>query len=147
MLCRHGTKNWSGSDPECGFDEEGKFREENWMCFLVQNVRDLMNQWNSPEDKEYCPTGHCWWDDDSYVGVLYIPYSMMPYTEMISPLTSSMVIMTWYKSRGRTDSFRILGGDGTLREGNESDAVEILRIFSKYHNYDNLAQSIKKENK
>ena len=45
MLCRHGKKDWNGSDPKCAFDEEGKFREENWNCFLLTAVRGLMNQY------------------------------------------------------------------------------------------------------
>jgi len=124
LLCRHGKKDWSGMDPVCAFDEDGKFRENNWSCRLMSKVRTLMGQWN-----EATP-GNYWWDDDDSHGVLYVT-SEVGRKEVDSYLRGCYVLIDWYKSRGKTDNFRILQGD-TIREGTEADALELTRIYSVY---------------
>jgi len=124
LLCRHGVKYWTGDDPCCAFDEAGNFRENNWNCFLMTKVRELCGQWD-----EDAP-GNCWWDEDQYYGVIYIP-TWFAGEEVKSPLRGCFVLMDWYKSRGRTDSFRILAGD-IVRQGTEEDAEEIAGIFEDY---------------
>ena len=136
ILCRHGEKHWNGSDPECAFDEEGKFREENWNCFLLNTVRSLMNQHFFVDDVDTdCPYGKCWWDEDSYQGVLYLPCGDNWWNDERDELKGAVVLMTWYKSRGRTDTFQIVSRN-TVREGTEKDAVAILEIMKEYHEYD-----------
>jgi len=136
MLCRHGEKHWNGSDPECAFDEEGVFRDNNWNCFLLNTVRSLMNQ----DDDEGCPYGKCWWDADEYQGVLYLPCGDNWWDEERGDLLGAVVLMTWYKSRGRTGTFRIVSRN-TIREGTEKDAIEILKIMKDYHTYDSSRTS------
>ncbi len=123
LFCRHGEKDWMGADPCCAFNEDGTFRENNWSCVLMSKVRDLMGQWS---DSAY---GHCWWDDDQHYGVLYIQ-SWVHGKEVDSYLQGTFVLLDWYKSRGKTDSFRILQGD-VVREGTEKDALEIVKIYMK----------------
>jgi len=126
LLCRHGEKDWSGADPRCAFDEDGTFREHNWNCFLIGKVRSLMGQWH-----EKAP-GHYWWDDDQNYGVLYIPsWINIDQKQIDSYLQGCFILLDWYKSRGRTDSFRILRGD-VIREGNEKDAKELVKLYSSW---------------
>ena len=88
----------------------------------MSQVRCLMGQgWLGPN--EGMP-GNYWWDDDQNYGVLYIR-SWMHQKETDSYLSGAFVILDWYKSRGATDSFRILQGD-TIRQGTEKDAEEIV---------------------
>jgi len=124
LLCRHGEKDWGGADPCCAFDEDGAFREHNWNCFLMSKVRSLMGQWT---DEDKAP-GNYWWDDDQSYGVLLIPSFV---NEIDSHLRGCFVLIDWYKSRGKTDSFRILRGD-TLRNGTEKDAQELVSLYSVY---------------
>ncbi len=128
LLCRHGEKDWNGGDPECAFDKEGKFREDNWNCFLMSKVRCLMGQrwFGSREDTM---PGYFWWDEDQNYGVLYIR-SWINRKEIDSYLNGAFVLLDWYKSRGRTESFRILQGD-TIRQGTEEDAQEIVRLYTE----------------
>ncbi len=128
LLCRHGEKDWNGGDPECAFDEHGKFREDNWNCFLMVKVRCLMGQGWFGSREEGMP-GYYWWDEDQNYGVLYIR-SWMHQKETDSYLNGAFVLLDWYKSRGATDSFRILQGD-IVRQGTEGDAEEIVRLYAE----------------
>ena len=121
LLCRHGEKDWNGADPCCAFDESGKFREGNWNCQLMAEIRHLCSPWN-----EAAP-GHYFWSDDQYYGVLYVS-SWIDRTEVDSYLLGAFILLDWYKSRGATDSFRILQRN-VVREGTEKDAQEIVRIY------------------
>jgi hypothetical protein len=135
MLCKHGEKHWKGDDPVCAFDENGEFTNDNWNCFLLNTVRGLMNQWKDETDSDYCPYGKCFMDyPDTYTGVLYIPCDDNWWDDERDDLLGALVVMDWYKSRGRTDSFRIVTYKG-IREGTEQDAIEILKKMKKYHNY------------
>jgi len=126
LLCRHGKKEWRGSDPCCAFDEDGKFRERNWNCRLMSKIRSLMGQWADDEDNV---PGHYWWDEDQNYGVLYIPaWLNIEKKQIDSYLLGCFILIDWYKSRGKTDSFRVLEGD-KIRQGTEGDALEIARIF------------------
>jgi len=123
LLCQHGKKDWSGMDPVCAFDEIGRFRKNNWNCILMSKVRALMGQW-APD--KYNAPGNYYWDDDQSYGVLLVPSF-----DNDSYLGGTFVHLEWYKSRGRTDNFRILQGD-VIREGTETDAQELTRIYSAY---------------
>ena len=124
LLCRHREKDWSGADPECGFNEDGTFRESNWRCWLLSQVRSLMGQYD-----EEAP-GQCWWDDDQNYGVLYVStWADGVWGE--SYLKGCFILMDWYKSRGATDSFRVLEGN-IVRLGTEKDAEELVRLYSQF---------------
>lgn len=129
LLCRHGKKDWSGMDPVCAFGQDGKFRENNWNCLLMSKVRALMGQCWFLSDYKNAP-GHWWWDDDDSHGVLYVA-SEVDKKEVDSYLQGCYVLIDWYKSRGKTDSFRILQRD-IIRAGIEADALELTRIYSAY---------------
>ena len=125
LMCRHGKRDWRGADPVCAFDESGKFREWNWNCILMSKVRSLMGHWAKPGST----SGHYWFDDDQNYGVLYIP-SWIDRKQVDSYLMGAFVLLDWYKSRGRTDSFRILQRD-IVRQGTEKDAEEIVRLYAE----------------
>ena len=95
-----------------------------------------MNQYYEQDEDGFCPYGVCWWDEDQYQGVLYLPYGDNWGDEERKELLGAIVLMGWYKSRGCTDSFNILSR-GVVREGTEQDAVRILEIMKEYHDYDN----------
>lgn len=116
LLCRHGKKDWAGADPNCAFGEDGFFKQDNWSCLLMSEVRGLCSQWSDDG------SGTNLWHDDSYIGV--IPIQDDTYE---SPLSGRFAILTWYKSRGRTDGFWITDGY-EMRVGHEGDAEEILRL-------------------
>ena len=126
MRCRHGDlpENWS--EPECAFDEEGNFIDDNWNCLLMSKVRCLCNQWD-----EHNP-GFNLWHEDEYMGIIRIPCIVDLADEFVdSPLAGRFAILTWYKSRGATDGFWICDGD-EMRLGTEDDANEIVKLFQDY---------------
>ena len=124
MLCRHGKQDWCGDPPECAFDENGNFTSDNWNCFLMNALRRLLD----PMAVENFPYGTYFWDEDENTGVIYIPDPDFEGGE----LRGALVILKWYKSRGRTDSFQIVKGD-KVRNGTEKDALFIAKLFQKYH--------------
>ena len=77
--CSTRVKDWSGDDPKCGFDKDGNFLEDNWMCDTLNALRDM--------------EGQDVWCDDTYVKV-------------VSRCDVGHGILSWYKRRGRTDEFR-----------------------------------------
>jgi len=127
MLCRHGEQDWCDSAPECAFTEDGRFTGDNWNCALMNALRELV----SPSREEPFPYGASFWDEDMNTGVIYVPDPDFEGGE----LRGALVVLEWYKSRGRTDSFRIVK-DGKVRVGTEEDALFIAEYFKDYHSYD-----------
>ena len=118
----------------CAFDENGIFTDDNWSCKLMTEVRGLMNQHTNEEESDFCPYGKCWWDEDQYQGVLYVPYWING--ELVeSRLKGKLISISWYKSRGRTDSFMIID-TWKNKLGTEDDALELIKLFSKWNDYD-----------
>ncbi len=132
MLCRHGEQDWCGSPPECAFTEDGRFTGDNWNCALMNALRELV----SPYREEPFPYGECYWDNDYYMGIIYIPTpedSLDIYEP--HPLSNAIVILEWYKTRGRTNKFKIVKGY-EVRDGTEEDALFLAEYFKDYHDYD-----------
>ena len=93
--CSTRVKDWSGDDPKCGFDKDGNFLEDNWMCDTLNSLREM--------------EGQDVWCDDTYVKV-------------VSRCDVGHGILSWYKHRGRTDEFRngwLWFERGTLRFAQE----------------------------
>jgi hypothetical protein len=91
--CSTAKKDWSGDDRKCGFDKDGNFLEDNWMCATLIALREM--------------EGQDVWCDDSYM-------------KIVSCCDVGHGILSWYKRRGRTDDFRDGGFDrGTLRFAQE----------------------------
>lgn len=79
--CSERGKTWEGSDPECSFSSDGKFRSAGWNCGTANALRDLVCQ-----DEEDSPRV---WSEDNNAALL--------------PWDGAFVLLTWYKHRGRTD--------------------------------------------
>ena len=128
MKCRHGEQDWVGHRPECAFDEKGNFVEENWNCFLITKLRQLCGSYCTEID-----SGDYFWDDDESTGTFFVKDTEYDETKKNygrSYLHGLLVILRWYKSRGKTDSFKILKGSHTVN-GTERDALEIVRLYEK----------------
>ena len=88
--CIERGQTWNGDTPICGFDENGNFLDENWMCATLLALREM-----GEENKVRC--------NDQNMTIL-------------SHYDVGFGILSWYKSRGRTDDFRTEYFErGTLR--------------------------------
>ena len=76
--CKERGQTWIGDPPICGFDKDGNFLKSNWNCATLNALRQNL------ETNVQC--------NDYNVGVL-------------SRTDVGFGILTWYKNRGRTDSF------------------------------------------
>lgn len=127
--CRHGKRDWMGSDPICAFDSKGTFLSENWNCRLLNRVAFLVSPDN--DGKTYKKVGKDWveakikqtvypyqYDDDQYAGLIPIKD------------TGTFALISRYKIHGRVDGFWILDNN-TIRKGTEVDARLILSLYDK----------------
>jgi len=76
-FCDERGKTWEGSDPKCAFEAE-IFNSDNWNCATMNKLRDL-----AVDCKAYA--------DDQSCAIIPIPDDY------------EFVILSWYKSRGRTE--------------------------------------------
>lgn len=105
MICRHGIQIWSGDPPSCAFTEDGKFISDNWSCRLMARLRALCDNWSDKSPFPYV------YSEDQNIGVI--------------SFGGNFAILSWYKSRGRTDAFWITDGH-EIRPGTEQDAYDII---------------------
>ena len=79
--CQERIKDWHGADPDCGFDDAGKFTTENWNCATLNALRDMCE------------------------GV----YSEDSRAALVS-CEEGWLVVYWYKRRGRTDEVYLFDG-------------------------------------
>jgi len=129
LLCRHGKRMWSGSDPICAFDFKGNFMSENWNCRLLNSVAFLVSPDN--DGKTYKKVKGKWVDAKQKHAVFPYQYNDDQYAGLI-PIKDSGVfaLISRYKIHGRVDGFWILDNN-LIREGTEADAKMILRLYDK----------------
>jgi hypothetical protein len=89
--CIERGQTWNGDPPRCGFDENGNFIENNWNCATLNALREL-----AEENAVF---------SDSHQQSISV----------IQKYDVGHGILSWYKSRGRTDDFRDTYFEGTLR--------------------------------
>uniref|UniRef100_A0A6M3X6K6 Uncharacterized protein n=1 Tax=viral metagenome TaxID=1070528 RepID=A0A6M3X6K6_9ZZZZ len=112
MKCKHWKKipSCCVGDLVCAFNLNGDFDSDNWNCYLMNQLRDI-----AEENKV--------WSDDQYC-------SIIPYGE-----GGRFAVLYWYKSRGKTEKFWIIGWDENqhtmIRKGTEFDALEIVNEHVK----------------
>jgi hypothetical protein len=94
--CIERGQTWSGDAPECGFDKDGNFLENNWNCATLNALREMGEE------------GRVWCDEQNMT--------------IIKRDDVGHGILSWYKSRGRTDDFR----DGYFERGTLKFAQELL---------------------
>lgn len=95
--CESRVKNWNGDDPECGFDILGNFKVDNWKCDTLSRFRKIAY------DKDYDVYGGS--DQNGC---------------MIPDGNGNFIVMTWYKSRGKTDTLHIINNNITIKDVIES---------------------------
>lgn len=89
MACDLRGKTWQGSDPVCGFTN-GSFNPENWNCATLNTLRHiaaLLDTVQSMEDTSLATIPTKGDDHDGWI------------------------VLSWYKSRGRTSSARFMFDD------------------------------------
>jgi len=116
-LCRKRGKTWKGSNPVCAFDENGKFVYDNWNCAMMNKLRELIDNpnvisWTYRDDMS-----------SASIGVIKIP------EEVLS--TQGYLVMTWYKSRGRTSRAYIMCDEMSPEELTLQVAEEIIMALDK----------------
>lgn len=88
-LCQERGKTWQGDDPKCAFPE-GIFDESNWNCATMNKLRNLAERYGNYEWQEDMNIASLKLNTDDYLG---------------------WVVLTWYKSRGRTGTASYITDD------------------------------------
>lgn len=93
--CQTRGKTWEGSDPRCAFPA-GVFTPDNWNCATMNALRDLSDALD-----------RSWRDDNAAASMGYVPIG-----DALDG-ASGYVVMSWYKSRGRTGQAWTMWDDDT----------------------------------
>ena len=88
--CEQRGKTWKGDDPRCAF-ESGEYSPDNWMCATMGALRAKVES-------------SSFWHDDHNTAIIALNDN------------PRLLILNWYKDRGRTDFAKIVCG-------NENDAL------------------------
>lgn len=117
-----------GSDPKCGFNEKGEFDPDNWMCITMNRLRSIVE--TSIGEQRDLPLG-CFFhrDDMEYgsIGIVAVREGRYP---------GFYLVMSWYKSRGRTSRAVVTGGGGpevTRWTGMAPLTLELAEIILKQY--------------
>ncbi|MCD6468697.1 MAG: hypothetical protein J7L32_05265 [Thermoplasmata archaeon] len=84
-LCKkRGKPAEYGSEVKCAFRDDGVFTKDNWNCATMNKLRDIALKLGHHirNDSDWGSFGAVPFDDDKHSG---------------------FIVMTWYKSRGKTD--------------------------------------------
>lgn len=101
-------KDWTGDDRVCGFNENGIFMHRNWRCAILDDLRLKADDWVFIHNHY-----------DEHISVIPMPTNYIDYGDF--------VIVTWYKSRGRTEGVYI-SKDGIIKHADISIA-NIVKIM------------------
>jgi hypothetical protein len=88
--CADSVKDWQGGDAECAF-ASGAFLPNNWNCATMNALRALVPPEVGPDE-----TRAAVWAADSWIATLRTP-------DYHDGRGGSLLILGWYKSRGRTE--------------------------------------------
>jgi len=97
-LCKKREKTWNGDDPRCAF-ESNKFDNDNWNCATMNKLRSIASV-------DYGNRTTFWSRDDiisASIGVVKILDDTLPQV--------GWIVMTWYKSRGKTGQAIVVKDD------------------------------------
>lgn len=86
------------SDPQCGFDENGNFTTDNWMCATLLKLRELAGEGvlqYSLEEGQGTHYGAHWRAGDTSLSVIETRHP-------VAPEYVAWIVMSFYKTRGRT---------------------------------------------
>lgn len=109
VLARHadGSPAFTSAPIRCAFEVSEDFSTDNWCCESLahlRNAKDIVTVWH----------------DDSNVGVLRIPVTAE------EGVQQGMLVMSWYKNRGRTGRAIVLCDDEEPVILNLKTALHIL---------------------
>ena len=94
-LCKWVEKDWKGDDRRCAFPgghPTSRLSSDNWNCATMNQARDFAKK--SPSGSLTCSDGQ---------------------SLFVLPLQDGeWLMMSWYKTRGRTDACFIFDGDGVI---------------------------------
>jgi len=101
-LCKERGKTWEGSDPKCAF-ESGTFNMDNWNCATMNELRDIAGE----------------------IGLNYrngldsASFGAVPFEE-------GYIVMTWYKSRGKTGNAQVMHDNEPAKPLTEEIALQAI---------------------
>lgn len=139
-LCTARGQTWNGDPPTCGFslsytldfatlddfDREyyaerrittrRPFQQDNWNCATLNALRDYAHALS-----EHGSHGYQHFRDDGGVGSFAVLIGSDAYD------IQGILVMTWYKERGRVGSAMVMCDDSRPYEPNLSEALRFLR--------------------
>ena len=120
----HQMDGYAMSEVKCAF-KSGEFSENNWNCSTLDLIRDLC--YEGQDLHHYITYQYC--EDQKYATI------NISYCEEVP---GHALWISWYKTRGKTDSIWILDSYNKPRRPTEEDCIKIYKYFVKL---------IKEENK
>ena len=90
MACEKRGKTWNGDDPKCGFPNDSAFDIGNWNCATLNILRGIAEELGQIQCME-----------DTSIAI--IPIS--------DDDRDGWIVLSWYKSRGRTSTARFIFDD------------------------------------
>jgi hypothetical protein len=100
--CLARGKDWQGSDPQCGFLDDGSFTPNNWACATLLALRELGAVSVHPEREES-------------VGVHHVE--------------EGSIVLCWYKRRGACHvALLVTSDEEDVRPLRLSDAEQALGV-------------------
>ena len=89
-----------GSDPRCGFDENGLFKSDNWQCITLNSLRSCIERFGYWLRKDM---------QQASIGVLTIPEHLFEDEDDV--IRAGYIVVTWYKNRGATGNAVVMWDD------------------------------------
>jgi hypothetical protein len=122
--CEERVKDWSGSDPVCGF-ETGVFSVENWNCATISKIREICYHASTCRDKLFPGIDFQQCGDQNYVTFnIHQLYDDNSFLDVLTPLA---LWVSWYKNRGRTEAMWLLFEDSPPRLPTEEECLAIAK--------------------
>lgn len=119
QACEKRGKTWQGSDPKCAFDA-GEFTPDNWNCATLNELREHLFYGQSTVDYR-CH------DDDQHVATVALDWDSECESESKLVRSARSLWVSWYKSRGRTESIWLLGECGLPFRPTEDEVLAVIK--------------------
>lgn len=108
-----GMSKITSSPIECAFENSNEFSTDNWCCETMRILRQVVME-------------TAIWHNDSNIGVLPIPVNNEGQEVM-----QGMLVMSWYKNRGRTGRAMVFWDDNEPLVLNLETANYIIKQLEK----------------
>jgi hypothetical protein len=125
LLCvERGKPDNYGGDPRCGFDDQGVFTTDNWMCATLLKLRDLAEEGVLPNSLEESPGTWYGARFEGYdINLCVIETKHPEYTD-----STAWIVLSFYKNRGRTGQAWFFYEDEPPRPITIADAERAITI-------------------